>query len=683
GDTLTGSYTYADAESDTEGTSTFRWLRDGTAIGSATGTAYTTVAADAGKAITFEVTPVAQVGTSPGATVTSSVINVVAANAAPTATNVAITDNNGGNGEVGDTLTGSYTYADAESDTEGTSTFRWLRDGTAIGSATGTTYTTVAADAGKAITFEVTPVAAAGTSPGAAVVSTAINVTTPPANVTISGKVTFDRVPTGATGTGLNYSAIAISPVRKATLQALSSTNAVIATTTTDDNGDYSLTVAANADIKIRVRAEMTVYSVTVVDNTSSNALYVMDGSSASSGAVNSTRNLHAASGWGGSSYTSTRIAAPFAILDSMFLASEKIKAVDAGATFAQLVVNWSINNVPSGGNKALGQIGTSHYDGNGNLFILGKENNDTDEYDDHVMLHEWAHYFEDKFSRSDSIGGGHSDGNILDMRVAFGEGFGNAMSGILTDDPAYKDTTGPQQGQSFELNVENSTPKNNPGFYSESSVQRILYDLYDANADDAADTAALGFAPIYSVMVGAEKNAQAYTSIYTFITALKAANAGQATAIDSVVSGENIQIITDIFGSGETDNRSGNIHVLPIYSVLTVGGTTVNLCSVNDFGTSNRLSNRRFLRFTIATTGSYKVRAVRTSGKNPADIDFNVIQASNFTRVMRGFTATQNSEEATTNLAAGDHVMEIWEASNNSSPGEDTCFDINLTVAP
>ena len=33
---------------------------------------------------------------------------------------------------VGQVLTGDYTYTDADGDAEGTSTFRWLSDGTAI-----------------------------------------------------------------------------------------------------------------------------------------------------------------------------------------------------------------------------------------------------------------------------------------------------------------------------------------------------------------------------------------------------------------------------------------------------------------------------------------------------------------------------------------------------------------------
>lgn len=95
-----------------------------------------------------------------------------AGNSAPTATGVSITDGNAGSPEVGDDLTGSYTYDDQEDDVEATSTFRWLRDGTAITGETITTYTIVSADVGKDISFEVTPIAETGTTKGNPISST-------------------------------------------------------------------------------------------------------------------------------------------------------------------------------------------------------------------------------------------------------------------------------------------------------------------------------------------------------------------------------------------------------------------------------------------------------------------------------------------------------------------------------
>ena len=103
-----------------------------------------------------------------------------ATNSAPTASGVSITDDNGGSAVAGDSLTGNYIYADADSDLEGTTTFRWLRDGVAISGAAASTYTLVAADNGTLITFEVTPVAMTGTTTGSAATSSAMVVTAPP-----------------------------------------------------------------------------------------------------------------------------------------------------------------------------------------------------------------------------------------------------------------------------------------------------------------------------------------------------------------------------------------------------------------------------------------------------------------------------------------------------------------------
>ncbi|MDH3389473.1 MAG: VWA domain-containing protein, partial [Gammaproteobacteria bacterium] len=103
-------------------------------------------------------------------------------NTPPAAGNVSITDVNGGLVVVGDTLTGSYTYIDADGDLEGATTVRWLRDGVPIPGATSSSYALTAADFGTGISFEVTAVATTGATSGCADVSSKINV---PADVVL------------------------------------------------------------------------------------------------------------------------------------------------------------------------------------------------------------------------------------------------------------------------------------------------------------------------------------------------------------------------------------------------------------------------------------------------------------------------------------------------------------------
>ncbi len=182
GSTLTGSYTYTDADSDAQGSSTFRWVKNsvntgvggGTNVG--TSTTYTPVAGDVGSFMYYCVTPVAAAGVTTGTEVCSVATSaVISGNAAPVATSVAIS----GTSQATITLTGSYTYTDADSDAQGSSTFRWVKNsvntgvggGTNVG--TSTTYTPVAGDVGSYLYYCVTPVASAGVTTGTEVCSVA------------------------------------------------------------------------------------------------------------------------------------------------------------------------------------------------------------------------------------------------------------------------------------------------------------------------------------------------------------------------------------------------------------------------------------------------------------------------------------------------------------------------------
>ena len=110
---------------------------------------------------------VAAAGINPAGMVTT--LSFTTNGAAPVASAVSIS----GTAQVGQLLTGTYTYADANGDPQGTLTFRWLRNGVAIGGATASTYTLVAADQGNTITFEVTPVSTVAPTTGTPVASSA------------------------------------------------------------------------------------------------------------------------------------------------------------------------------------------------------------------------------------------------------------------------------------------------------------------------------------------------------------------------------------------------------------------------------------------------------------------------------------------------------------------------------
>jgi len=398
-------------------------------------------------------------------------------------------------------------------------------------------------------------------------------------SVTISGNVTFDRVPIDPVTIGLDYDNIRQDPVRSVPVEARDASGTVLASTMTDATGAYSLDVAPNTSVSINATARLlqttgATFDVQVLDNTSSNAPYVLTGSLTSSGAADSTRNLNAASGWDGTQYSSTRAAGPFAILDSIFEAVSGFIEVDNDVVLPPLMVFWSVNNTPSNGNFADGAIGTSFFSRNNAnqpfLAILGAANNDTDEYDTHVVVHEFGHYFEDVLSRSDSIGGSHNDAEALDLRVALSEGFANALSGMLLGDPVYRDTSGPSQGGGFIIDNEANTVSPE-GWFNEGSVQSILFDIFDDVAD-GPDNIAVGFGPIYRAFVSdAYTQTPELTSIFAITEALIAQPEIDAAAIAPLLTAQSITS-TQSDASGETNN-GGIATALPVYKAITLGG--------------------------------------------------------------------------------------------------------------
>jgi len=250
----------------------------------------------------------------------------------------------------------------------------------------------------------------------------------------------------------------------------------------------------------------------------------------------------------------------------------------------------------------------------------------------------------------------------MLDMRLAFGEGFGNAWSAIATDDPIYYDTSGQHQGLGWAMNIENEQP-NNPGWYSESSIQRILYDLYDSN-DDGADRLSLGFTPIYDVLVGAQKRTPAFTSIFSFITGLYAQRPNDKSAINSILNSENIHEVQDAYGTGHHQ----------LYLDMNVQ-TGANVCTSTRYGISNKVDTHKYLLFTLPNAGRYLVRLTQTNGRG-ADPDFGLYLSSpSFKLIGKAEEVNLRYQEGTYQLQAGNYILDVSDYNDL----REACF--NATV--
>ncbi len=468
----------------------------------------------------------------------------------------------------------------------------------------------------------------------------------------LRGEATYTYYP-GDRDIGLDYVRFTPLPIRGATVELHDGADAVVARTTTDSEGRYAFRAPVGELVKVVVVAALGQpgkETVRVVDNTNSNRLW----EKASEPFVmpfRKTLDLYAETTWDPAAARYVRRdGAPFAILDMAFQAQSVIHGADPTLVFPLLKMAWSPRNRPNAGpaNVADGAIQTSHYNSSvGTLFILGAENVDTDEYDRQVVLHEWNHYFQDKFSRDDTLGGSHAFKSIMDPRVAFSEGFATAFASMYTGDPLYIDTSGRAQRDPSVTDLEKDAFKAS-GMYSEDAVIELLWDLFDpmGSEPDAesettiADNVALGFKPLYDAMRDGVKNTSALTSIYAFSSALLkpylANPLDKATVADNIIAlanAENIDIEhADEFEQFTTKSISLRppfaVPVGRLYTYVPVDGTLVvnfgtgtpyagtPLRTLTDFdagGVGNRLYDHIFFKFTVTSAGTYVVTVTPT----------------------------------------------------------------------
>jgi hypothetical protein len=163
-------------------------------------------------------------------------------------------------------------------------------------------------------------------------------------------------------------------------------------------------------------------------------------------------------------------------------------------------------------------------------------------------------------------------------------------------------------------------------------------------------------------------------TSIFTFISALRADQTALTGNIDQLVGAQDIVAESiDPWGSAEV-NDAGLDGVLPVYGRLDIDGAAARVCSTilsaGDF--YSKLGNRQFLRLSLDTDGPVVITA---SGEAGTDPDF-VLHEAGFRRFAE--SAEDGIEMATFDLAAGDYVVEVYEWQNLTSPPRGTtCFEV------
>ena len=532
---------------------------------------------------------------------------------------------------------------------------------------------------------------APSTTPVSLAPTTPVPVTPPlqPNQVTVSGQASYESVPGNQFTGALNYAASVDKPARGITVQAISA-GAVLASTAADDQGKFALNLPRNTPYFLRMRAEAvsapgsSSWAVSIKDNTAQDALWVVDGAPAQSGTVDSTVSISAGSGWNGSSYTAgARGAGPFAALDAVYTTFKYLVQTDPTLRFPPLTLFWSPNNTTALSpteDYSTGEIGGTFFlesARNGQIsraiYLLGRQDDDTDEYDSALIAHEVGHYLQSAFSVDHSLGGSHSDPDKLDMTVAFSEGWATAWSSMARGSPVYLDSFGVRQSRGFTFSVLDVPTDNARGWYREDSVYTGLYALFRAH----------GFAPIWQALTGPmAKTQQALATIFSFADAVRSAgNAAVSATLNGIFAGQNIFTgpTADAFGQNET-NSGASAGNLPVYGVLTLN-TAAPACFTNEnkTGTSiNKLGMVRYFRIPLSAAQA-GLRTVTANFSNGRDLDFEVFQNRTIVASATDDSQGLTGESVSVTLSAGEVIIRVNDFVTTNAPVAPNCATITV----
>ncbi|MGD8591979.1 MAG: hypothetical protein PVF82_04060 [Gammaproteobacteria bacterium] len=240
-------------------------------------------------------------------------------------------------------------------------------------------------------------------------------------SATVSGTVQYeDREYSYSGFTGnKNYKS-----VRYAVVDLVDARNNIVDTTITDEQGAYELE-GQGTNLYVRVMSMTAAAAGSVIEVSNySGAVYAVRQNVEEDGEVTLDFNI---------SYQDS-IAGAFNILDVYTNASLFVGEVST-SPLPPLNVHWQ-----AGSSRYGTYFCQTNYKGGAcplgkGIYLLGGSSSggDTDEYDDDVLYHEYAHYLEAVYGAQDSPGGRHYlTDNDSDLRLAWSEGLGGFFPGAV-----------------------------------------------------------------------------------------------------------------------------------------------------------------------------------------------------------------------------------------------------------
>lgn len=464
----------------------------------------------------------------------------------------------------------------------------------------------------------------------------------------IRGSASFQKV--DVTDNGLDTNSVTTVPIRNARVEVVDGTGELVSLDETDELGNFELPIPNQRGLTVRVLSQLRYLDVKVLNNFAGNAPYFIEGPVD----LPQTGNIELVD--------KRRSAGAFNILDALQKGNALITNAAPGLVPPSLTVYWSERNDAAAlARLTNGAIRTTFFNPSTNsAYILGDRNTDSDEFDDSVILHEYAHLLAAKFSRDDSNGGIHFPGDSLDPRIAWSEGWADFFSAAARVSSIYRDSKA--QNNVLRLDIEDNVPVgDHPGYASEASVAGLLWDLFDENAD-RDDMGQFSFASIWAAFTELSKDRNVYLPF--FLERFLQKNPGFADGLRTMVVARSIDFQPDVRPSVTN----------PFPRTITVGGFQTGAVDSLSTKRTNLSSSSHFFSLSTTTTVPVWIRlaiSVYGGAVSTNDLDL-ILYDSTGKRVIEQADDQINGgvETISTTLAPGTYFIEVRSFYNRKDTG-------------
>lgn len=457
----------------------------------------------------------------------------------------------------------------------------------------------------------------------------------------VVGKVQYEKIlyrnpETGVSGLQLDRPVL--RPVVGAKVELVDVSNVVLATGITNTTGAYDLSWSLPAAPTARVRVVAAADNVVVVDHYNPETAYSVTSETWMLPEGETVKDITAVD--------KTRESGPFNILAVIQIGNKLVRSAEPDIAFPTITIHWSTRP----------RSGTTYFvRGRNQAFILGDRSQDSDEFDDSIILHEYGHYLAHVFSKDDSPGGSHSGRERLDPRLAWGEGWATFFACAALDDAHYIDTGigGYEAGVLLKFDIDQDRLNGDrAGYWSEYSVASALWDLYDSRPGKLH--VGLGFAEIWKIVRGkAWLERPGYRNLIDFCDDLVAAKPELGPRVADVLAARSI-----VYTPGASPSVAD-----PYVRTLAPGKTLEG--DVSSIGTLklNKLEARAAFTFTLTEKTKVKLHLeiVGSRTKDNADLDLLLVDvAGRIIKVSNETNGIGGTETIEVELAPGVYFVEV-----------------------